>query len=164
MSRHATYCSGPELKPSGPLTVQHARDILQQVQDDLNQGIPAASSDRYVLQFDHSCEGGIEVKHWPGKADSHGQDAYKGYRIHADRWWGFKPEDTPDQVLFDPATTRRRTPGEGARMWTYLKAFEGAPAWTWREVDAIGAAFERCGVRVYRSKCRLPGRPPQRCS
>jgi len=138
----ATYKNGPNL---------YAHSITMDMIFMVINKLHLLFGEGYEFVLESIYEGGIEWVKWPGKQP--GQ--YKTFRFTESNYWPAIPNiiDTEwfAEVSKQVVWTRGKFPQN--KMRTCLKAFDGAPAWTKREIESFRDALETVGI--CRSATRL---------
>lgn len=144
-----TYALGPKVVLTRDFTTTDAAALC----DDLSRTFGPG----YVFAPEAICEGGIEMRGWPGKMP--GQ--YKTFRFGASSNFGKWPwivpgtleqwRHSPPAVVFRHLERRdamSRTGRSTSILPLFLKAFHGAPCWTEEELRLVRGCFERLGFRT----------------
>lgn len=153
----STY--GPELKVTENLTHKDFIELCKLLTVEFGEG--------YEFIPEGISEGGILWKKWPGYETKH----YKTMRVPVNRHAGDPLEKCGSSKTCRWPYIHERTvmvdwesdesilvyKSKQNRIYTYLKAYHGAPAWTVDELNKFKKCFKQFGIHCYRipSKTKL---------
>ncbi len=142
-ARHTyTNCSGPLFSSPSPITTKTIVDFIDALAQRFGDG--------YVFELEQITEGGIQMTSWPEKKDL--ANALKTLRFELGCKGPVIKSDTLERWRNEPSiaiwTAKRDEKLKGA---IGLKAMQGAPCWTKREVSLIMDALNTVGFKCLKS-------------